>query len=286
MPVPRHVTHPELCPSVVQMVYDKYVKEGAPFHTNTRPNHSTSSIQWDIVTPNTTDRTALAIARKGQTLNFFHYGIGGILALSGSNNYVATESETNLAKPQETNNCDFAIDTICVKHRCNKVGYAANLWGDADTVAVAAMVGQVMLIDPFSYRMAPEAGSPALLESAMFQALLKACSLQIEWDNGKRTEKLGLLSHFTQGGGESYLHSNGVPSPDAAVMNPEGYLWTRSGQTDSQFKARGTLEIDVVCPITYVTAPTGQATPMVPLHIWTEIVLELGGVQFSQLSNN
>ena len=282
--MPASVVKSAFCKTKLQEIAEAYEAAGQPYWQNTRPLHSVQSIQWDVLVADTANSRAILCARAGQTLAFFSYGIGSQIQLSGNPNTRATEAETTITKALETNNDDFAIDWVGVIHRGNKVSYASNSFSDTDPILLAAMLGQKAIVDPFSYRLPPEAGSPALLESAIFQALLPYIALRIEWDNGSRTEKLGTMDQFTQGGGALYLHANGEPSSEARVMIPEGYSWTRPGQPGSQLQALGILTQDVVLPISLVN-PSGAAA-IAPDHIYTEIMLRLGGVHFLTPSSN
>lgn len=287
MPPPAHMNTAK-CRTALQEIADGYEGGNTPYFQNTRPNHSVGSIQWDLLAFDATNARAWMVARKGQQLNFFGYGIASSIALSGDPTFKATTAETNIVKANETNNDDFAILWIGCSHRGNKVSYPAgtvfNTGGvDTDPTLLAAMLGRVAYVDPFSYRTPAEFGSPALLENAEFQELIKYIELRFEWDNGVRTEKVGLMSQYTEGGGASYLHANGEPSTEARTLIPEGYKWTRAGTAGSQFNAFGILTQDVV---TAVSTVTPIATAIAPDHLYTEIMLRLGGVHFLTPSGN
>lgn len=276
----------EFCKPQLQVIAEAYEALKRPYIVNTRPYHSVQSIKWDVVQglPNATPAQAMAVARAGQTLKFFTYGIGQVISLSGNGQFQATEAETTQTEALKTNNDDFAIQWIGAFARGNKVAYTANPFTDTDQAVVDAMLGKVAIGDPFSYRLPAESGSPALLEMAMYHLLAPYITVQFQWDNGLRTEKVGTLDQYTQGGGASYLHSNGEPSSEGRIYQPEGYSWTRPGQPGSQFQALGVLTQDVVMPISLNQVPGGNY--VTPTAIWTEMVLRLGGTHFITPSSN
>ena len=274
------------CKPKLQEFAEAYEALKRSYRTNTRPYHSTQSVAWTVVQPQTgvTPPQAMAVAKAGQTLNWFTYGIGQVISLSGAAQFRTTPAETNLTKALETNNDDFAIQWIGAYARGNKVAYAANPFADTDASVISAMSGQTAIYDPFSYRLPAEAGSPATLEMLMFHALAPYIDVRLEWDNGMPTEKIGTLDQFTQGGGASYLHSNGEPSTEARLVIPEGYGWTRAGQAGSQLAVYGVLTQDVVVPISLSAIPGGAA--LAPSFLYTELVMRLGGVHFLALNSN
>jgi hypothetical protein len=278
----------ELCKPVGQMLKEKYEANGQPYLQSTKPYHSVQAIRWDIVQADTVNGVAMAVAAADQVLRFFAYGIGSNIRLSGSTSFVATEAETNIAVALKTNNDDFAIMWVGSHARGNKILYGAAqqaAFGDTNATVANAVSGIVPLVDPFSQRINPEFGSPATLEMVAFHALAPYLALQFAWDNGDRTEKVGVLSQYTQGGGASYLHANGEPSTEARSMIPEGYLWAREGQPASQLQAVATLTQPVVMPISLAALP-GAGTFEAPTALWTEIVLELGGIHFRVPGSN
>lgn len=281
----KHIVS-EFCPTKLEEISKAYESQGRAYIVNTRPYHSVQSIQWDIVQPlvAANPAQALAVARPGQICKWFTYGQGQVIRLSGNGQFQATEAETTLTEALKTNNDDFAIQWVGAFARGNKVEYAANPFTDTDPDVLSAMLGQVAIADPFSYRLPAEAGSPALLEMAMYHALAPFIAVRFEWDNGLRTEKVGTLDQFTQGGGASYLHANGEPSSEARCFVPEGYSWTRSGQPGSQMAAYGVLTQAIVMPISLSQIPGGAF--VAPTHIWTELVLRLGGTHFITPSGN
>ena len=274
-----------LCKPKLQEFAEAYEAAKQPYWQNTRPYHSVQSIDWDVREADTVNGRAIAVARSGQTLRWFSFGIGSSINLSGNPTFQATEAETTSTEALKTNNDDFAIQWIAAFARGCKTAFAANPFTDTDPTIIAAMLGQVAITDPFSYRIAPEFGSPALLEMAQYHALAAYIALRLEWDNGSRTEKIGTLDQLTQGGGASYLHANGEPSSESRIHIPEGYGWTRPGQPGSQMQAIGVLTQDIVMPISLPQLPA-QGNYLAPTHLYTEIVLRLGGVHFTTPSTN
>jgi len=77
------------------------------------------------------------------------------------------------------------------------------------------------------------------------------------------------------------LRANGVPENSNIYRIPEGYLWRRAGQPDSEFTANLTIQRQLVVPINgivpYVTG-SGQAADALPTTIWMEVTMRLFGL--------
>ena len=137
--------------------------------------------------------------------------------------------------------------------------------------------GCVTIADPFAAVAPPEVNSSATLEQVLYQCIAPHLTCRIEWDNADRTEKLGTMNQFVEGGGQSYLHSNGVPSPNDRFRIPEGFLWARVGQPASQLQVICRLEEDVVIPIHPKASPISTGYPALR-SAWVEIVMRVGGL--------
>jgi len=108
-------------------------------------------------------------------------------------------------------------------------------------------------------------------------------SLELEWDR-KRYEKLGIIDLLPQAGAKSYLRANGQPSAENRYRIPEGYLWRRDGQPDSEFIARARLERPLVVPISLVTPPGG--TVATPTAIYLPLIMRVFGLSVDLPSGN
>lgn len=253
----------------------------ADYIANTLPLHSTRTIRFDVV--NTIGTAAFAVCRAEQVIPFFDYGIGaninlGLLATQ------ATEAETNLAAGKSTNgSSDFVIEGVGFGCRGARVAFGAGTPAVTDADVVAALAGQRPLFDPGALLAPPQLHSPFNLENGMFQALLGYLSLEFEWDRS-RVEKLGVVDLLPQAGAASYLRANGEPASDNRYRIPEGYIWRRDGQPDSEFVARVRTNAPVVIPLNLSTFPAGDQ--QAPTRIDLEVTMRLFGLNLRLPSAN
>jgi hypothetical protein len=268
-----------------------YQEANQPFIASTMPYHSVRSLAFDVVDVDTTNGLAWGVARRGQTMDFFGYGVGDRITLGAVQNFQATEAETNLAKGKSTNGAaDFIIEGVGMSCRALLINYSIGSGvivpvAPTDPDVVAAFAGTVPVWDPASIFMVPQGQSPANLENGMFQALMPHMSLEFEWDR-KRTAKIGVCDLLPQAGGASYLRANGVPSSDNRYEIPEGYVWRRDGEPDGEFMARVTLERALVVPLSLrsdITTPTAFDAP---LRIYMELLMRVYGLEVQLPSAN
>ncbi len=256
-----------------------YEKAKADYIANTLPLHSTRTIQFDIV-----DRTgsyAFAVARENQVISFFDYGIGDNINL-GPLATTARECETNLAEGKSTNgSSDFVIEGVGFGCRGARVETPLDPGDNQD--AVDACAGRAVIFDPGAVLSPPQVHSPFNLENGMFQALLGYLSLEFEWDRS-RVEKLGVVDLLPQAGAASYLRANGEPASDNRYRIPEGYIWRRDGQPDSEFVARVRLDRSVVIPVNLSTPPGGAQVNATRIHL--EVTMRLFGLNLRLPSAN
>lgn len=269
-------------------VLDMYHKNGQPFLATTRGFQSTRSIQFDVVDLGAGGAVGYLVARRGQTIIFFDYGQGEQIQLSGNPNHRATEAETSITRGMHTTaSADLVIEWITMAPRANKLQYqiaTPNQFPDfvagvmaANDPMLTALQGQKPFSDPFGVVMPADVGASATLESVLYHAIAPFLTCRFEWDNADRTEKMGTVDQFTQGGGASFLHANGNPDVGNRFRVPEGFIWAREGQPASEMQVVCTLQDDVVVPYTPVAGPlTGTHTPLVAT--WCEIVMRVGGL--------
>jgi hypothetical protein len=269
---------------------DLYGKNGVPFLATTRGLQSTRSIQFDVVDPDlATNTIGYLVARKGQVINFFNYGMNDSIELSGDLNHRANESDTSLTKGSRTTaSADLAIEWITSHPRAIKMAYAeaaqAPFYPDfvaATTPATDPVLqmlrGQVPIVDPFGMVLPADIGSSATLQHVLYQAIASHLTCRFEWDNGDRTEKMGTFDQFVEGGGASYLNSNGEPSVNNKFRIPEGFIWARESQPASEMQVVAKLENDVAIPYTPLVAALTSGHPHLTFA-WVEIQLRVGGI--------
>jgi len=282
--------------------YDAQVPTKGNYIVSTKPYVSTLSLEWDIVDANVASQYAYAVARKGQTLDFFSYGIGDQLLLGpAGSSKKATDADTNISKSKQTNgNSDFVVEGLSLNSRGpryvdagltvapNLVPFpppfpAAGFVSDPDVIA--ALGGGRLLPDPASIVTPPQVYSPFNLENAMLQAVLGSCSVQLNWDED-RIEKLGPLVRLAQGGGGSQLRANGMPLTSNIFRVEEGYLWARVGEQDAELVVRVQLQESVVMCITLNNNPADDAQVIAPKQIFQDWQLSLHGFEFKYPSRN
>lgn len=276
-------------PTKKQELIAAYQKNQNPFLLTTRGLHSTRSLQFDVVNVAAQGQVGYLVARRGQQLNFFNYGVNSPIILSGDANHIATDSDTNLTKAFTTpGSSDLAIEWITTGPKAIKGAYGVTTGFVAQNpdVAVAnALAGRVAIADPFAINFPAEVTASATLEHTLYQLAAPHLTCRFEWDNADRTEKMGTLDQFVQGGGASYLRSNGEPSVANRFRIPEGYLWAREGQPAGQMQVIARLEDDIVIPYSPVSAPLDNSFPALR-NVWLEIVMRVGGAMLRVPGSN
>lgn len=268
-----------------------YGQNKVPFLATTRGLHSVRSIQFDVIDLDlATSTVGYLVARKGQVIAFFNYGLNDSIELAADPNHRANESDTCLTKGSRTTAAaDLSIEWITMHPRAIKIQYApqaaAPLYPDftistqlpnIDPV-IAALGGTVPILDPFGIVVPADVGSSATLQHVLYQAIAPHLTCKFEWDNADRTEKMGTCDQFVEGGGASYLNSNGSPDVNNKYRIPEGFIWAREGQPAGELQVICKLENDVVIPYTPPAAPI-TGTHQIATHAYVEILMRVGGL--------
>lgn len=276
---------------------DEYKNAGQAITCRTIPYQSTGVFQFDVVDSalTTAPGVAYAVARKNQVLTLFNYGVGDQINLGGNGGNVrATEADTNQGEGSRTNGAeDFVIEGVGFYARSMRVAYAdgtGNLYNGtgtpADSDVLAALDGDLPVYDPAAINMPPQFQSPFNLENGAFQALIDLISVDFLFDR-KRTEKIGTVNVMPCGSAKSMLRANGNPENSNIYRIPEGYLWRRAGQPDSEFTANLTLQRALVIPINgIIPYVVGSAADAVPTTIWVEVTMRLFGLAVDLPSAN
>jgi hypothetical protein len=275
---------------------DSYKAAGQSITCRTIPYLSTGVFRLDVVDSalTTAPGVAYAVARKNQILTLFNYGVGNQIDLGGSAQTRATEADTNQGEGSRTNGAqDFVIEGVGFFCRSYRVAFAAgtgNLYGGTgtpvDSDVVASLSGDVPVYDPAAINMPPQVQSPFNLENGIFQSLIDNISVDFLFDR-KRTEKIGTVNVMPCGSAKSMLRANGNPENSNIYRIPEGYIWRRAGQPDSEFTANLTLQRALVVPINgIIPYVTGAAADAVPTTIWVEVAMRLFGLAVDLPSSN
>ncbi len=284
---------------------NKYKDAGQRFIASTKPYKSTLQLVFEVTNALTATgdvagaNVAHAVARKGQELEFFAYKIGDSIPQGTSSTKKANESDTNLSKPRQTNGTeDFVIEAVSASVKGMRVSYALPGTtaiftgagaGVTDPVVQGAYTGVEYIHDPGAIIAPPQVQSPYTLEDAFFQAVCPKISVGFEWDR-KRIEKVGTLDEFPEGAASSFLRAHGDPRTDNRYKIPEGYIWRREGEPDSEFAVKCRLEENVVIPINLVAlfadTPAMATQRDTPLAIFLDITMRLHGLSAGLPSRN
>ncbi len=281
-------------------ILEAYKKAEQAVTCRTIPYHSTTFFQADVVNfaGAASPGVGYAVFRKNQARTLFNYGVGNQVALGGfGGQSTATEADTNLGKASSTNGAeDFVIEGVGFHQRGVRVGFApgtGNLYvggvgAPTDPDVIASLMGDIAVYDPAAINAPPQVQSPFNLENGILNALLPLISVSFLFDR-KRTEKIGTVDVMPCTSAKSLLRANGDPTMQNMYRIPEGYLWRRDGQPDSEFTAQLNLERPLVVPINgiipYVTGGT-QTANAAPTQIWIEVTMRLFGLAIDLPSAN
>jgi hypothetical protein len=272
---------------------EAYKVAGQPFSASTKPYKSTVSWQWNSAANSTISSVGWLIARTGQTCGWFSYKIGDAVPGNVTQYRPATEADTNVSKARTTNGAeDFVIEGMSASNRsirCDSfLGAGAAFFAVADADVANAMLGLAPIIDPAALFNPPQVQSPFNLENMLYRAIAGHIAVEFEWDRSK-VVKMGTLEQLPEGAANSYLRASGEPSTNDRYRVPEGYLWRREGQPDSEFIVRGTLTEPVCAPYIMVIQPnnTTVAGAVQPLtRLWLDSVVRLHGLSVKLPSRN
>lgn len=276
----------------VMQGYEALAEKGGYFTVRSLPYHSVAALQFDVVNQSPTDGVAYAVARRGQELVFFNYGQGDRITLANDPAHRSTYADTNLSKAKSTNGAnDYVIEFVSLKCRGIKTQWDVNthffLAGTTiDPDVALALAAQAPLHDPTSIASPPELYNPFYLENTVLQGVNNHMECEFLFDQSG-TRKLGGSWLFGEGGAASYLRTNGVPSKESRLYIPEGFLWARDGEPDSDFTAFLRLRSPIVIPISGIVEPYDSSTTVVfPTHFWLEIMMTVWGVEIGLPSSN
>jgi hypothetical protein len=283
---------------------EQYEAQGQPYHVVTRPYHSTGAFEFlpvgaPIVVTAQLPRQ-LMVARRGQAIDFFSYAVGDAVDGVGLGPRVANEADTNIVEKRETNDEDFAVAGLSTNVRGVRIAQTLDTEGAAlqatfvgnDLAAfnAALVTGDAHIVDPSSLVVPPEVSSPLTLEDVLYQAIAKRTYLKQTW-NKKQGDDLPLLRNIPNGGGESYLKSNGEPSISNIFHLSAGYAWKREGSgKDTKWGVRAELVEDtyvlVSLPEALVDFAGGEAFSALITHIWVDWQIHAHGNAFYYPSSN
>jgi len=271
---------------------EAYKVAGQPFSASTKPYKSTVSWQWSSAVNSTISSVGWLVARTGQTLAWFSYKIGDAVPGNVNTYRPATEADTNVSKARTTNGAeDFVIEGMSASNRsirANAAGGGGSSFFTTDPDVLSAYVGLAPIIDPAALFIPPQIQSPFNLENAMYRAMAGHIAVEFEWDRSK-VVKMGTLEQLPEGAANSYLRASGEPSTNDRYRVPEGYLWRREGQPDSEFIVRGTLTEAVCMPYIMVAQPNNTTVASAAAavgSVFLDSVIRLHGLSVKLPSRN
>lgn len=278
-------------------ILEAYKSGGTEFSASTKPYKSTVAFSFTGANTITASSVRWIIARQGQRCEWFGYKIADqVPGDAPAGGYrAATEADTNLSKARTTNGAeDFVIEGISASCRSVRISYAVADGGTSATAGsdvvdadvVLAFNGRAPIHDSAALYAPPQVQSPFNLENGLYRALAPHISVEFEWDRGK-VVKIGTLEQIPEGGANSYLRASGEPSTNDRYRVPEGYLWRREGQPDSEFITRGTVTEPVCVPVLSVSLPS-SVTPAVATigKVWLDVLIRLHGLSVKIPSRN
>lgn len=269
-----------------QKLLKAYQAAGQPFVAGTLPYHSTRWLEFSVVDADPATGTAFAVMRSNQNLAFFTYGVGDAVIKRGISQ-PANETDTNLAKAKSTNGAqDYVIEGVGFSAGGSAIAYPFDDGqppiAATDPDVIGAQAGRVVSADPAAILCPPQKDSPFNLEQLLLQCALPYLSLEMEWDRST-IKKLGRVDLLPQAGAASYLRANGAPESSNRYRIPEGYLWRRDGQPDSELVVRVRTTEAVVVPINLVTVADAFIEPTT---IYLDVTARLFGLAIDLPSQN
>lgn len=244
----------KLVKTAFERLVDQFKAAGQGFDISTRPYYSSGAFKFDVVASSidSVGLTRLFLrAVKNQRIEFFSYGLGDDVDSVGLGDRNATDCDTNIVEKTNTNNEDMCIEGISATARGVTLQYdPLTVVGLPKEWTSALTFGSNTIEDISSSITPPEASSPLALEDALFRAIAPKTMCRVEW-NRKEGDYLGTVDEFPEGGGKSYLRSNGEPSFSNYFRVPEGWLWRREGAPrDTILVVSATLCEDVLAVVT------------------------------------
>jgi len=277
-------------------IIESYKDAKEPFSASTKPYKST--VTYNFLSTNYIAASSVAwlVALKGQSFDWFGYKIGDDVPgnIGPATGYRgANESDTNLSKARTTNGAeDFVIEGMSASHKSTRAnftlaGAAAIVPGSiTDTNVNTAIQGGNPILDPAALYVPPQVMSSFNLEDALYTSLAPLIAIDFEWDRSKIV-KIGTMEQIPEGAAKSYLRSSGEPSTNDRYRIPEGYLWRREGQPDSEFIVRGTLTDTLCVPVLAVLGPS-TSTPfnVLPGSVLLDCTIRLHGLSVKLPTRN
>jgi hypothetical protein len=274
-------------------VMKAYQDAGQPFTASTKPYKSTVAFTFNKTNVITAATVAWYVAPAGVPLTWFGYKLADTVPSTGANSITApyrtaNEADTNISKARTTNGAeDFVIEGMSASCRSLRAGFSPEPPELEDTDVIQCLLGNRPIYDPAALYLPPQLQSPFNLEMGLFRHLGPYVAVEFEWDRS-RIVKMGTLDQIPEGAANSYLRASGEPSTNDRYRIPEGYIWRREGEPDSEFIVRGTLQDALCVPALEVAVPTTSTVADVeaPAIVNIDVVLRLHGLSVKLPTRN
>lgn len=269
----------------------RYLKADQPFKAATKPYKSTLQlIGTGTLYTNDVD---FLVFKAGQVLEFFSYKLGDSIPYGAPGlTRRAIEDDCTQSKGRQTNGIeDFVIEGISMTCRSKRIQLQPVTLNPAlntfDKDIQNSVNGLISVADPASLLFNPQVDSPFNLQDTLFEAIKPHLAIEFEWDR-RYVEKIGTSDQIPEGGAKSFLKASGDPRNDNRYRIPEGYLWCREGDPDSEFIVRATLVDPVFIPLNNLRV--FNATPVNEnahtAYIFLDISMRLHGLSLSVPTRN
>jgi hypothetical protein len=284
---------PQLFETQREKVIAAYKNANQPYSASTKPYKSTVSFSFlgtnPIAGAFVTWFVSTGSGGTGVPLDWFSFKIGDPVPGNTAAYRVANEADTNISKARTTNGAeDFVIEGMSASCRSLRYNIAIPVAAIiTDPNVIGALSASSPIYDPAALYVPPQLQSPFNLMNGVFRSLAPYVAITFEWDR-RRIEKIGTLEQLPEGGANSYLMASGEPSTNDRYRIPEGYIWRREGEPDSEFVVRGVLTDVIAIPLLQPAVPTTGtvATIPTPVSAFIDVVLRLHGLSVKLPSRN
>lgn len=291
-----------------ERLVEQYDASGEDYIANTRGYWSSAYLTGltdATMAPTAAGQVPSVVRFPAQAVTLFSYGVEDNVPVGkpegfGSLAIEATEADTNVSARKSTNGAeDFCFEGLSIARRCLRWGFSSNAFGAEgpfnflDTEFTETILTQAAGVFHDATAAGYFTGSLEAgyhQEDAVFPYLFPEVTLNAQW-NRKRLELIGTGSHLAQGGGASWLRAHGLATTDNRLAIPEGYIWRRDGQTDSDLAVVMRLEDDVAIGYGVPAIQTAAGPPAVfaataPDFILAGVQVRLHGISFDYPSGN
>lgn len=292
-----------------ERLVEQYDASEEDYIANTRGYWSTAYLSGVVeaaVTPTEAGVVPGALRFPTQAVTLFSYGVEDDVPcgkLQGATvpipDIEATESDTNVSARKSTNGAeDFCFEGMSVARKGLRFVFLPEQFADGASLAWLDGVPTGTNLQNAGGVVHDASAAGALTgsleagfhqEDAVYPYLWPDLTFNAQW-NRKRLELIGTGAHLAQGGGASWLRSHGLGTTDNRLSIPEGYIWRRDGQTDSDLGVVARLESDVSViyslPAVLLSEDPDVFGLVRPYYVLAGFQVRLHGISFDYPSGN